>query len=67
VTDDDAGIGDEALDSIGGGLDVVDSIVDEEYLAFTGEFSLDRLFDALFVVWDDLGDDGSAVEWGGGE
>ncbi len=67
MADDDFCFGYELLDAVGGGLDVVDTVVDEVDLAFTREFPLDGALDALFVEGDDFGDDGAAVEWCGGE
>ena len=67
VSYDDAGIGDEVLEFLGYQVDRLDTVVDEVDLAITVEFANDGVFDAFAVEGDDFGDDGSAVDGGGGE
>ena len=67
VADDDAGVRDELADFIGDALNVVDLVVDEKDLAVAGEFALQCLLDAGFIVWDDFGDDAAAIGGGRGE
>ena len=43
MADDDAGVWDEFVDVVCDGVDVVDTVVYEEDLAFPSEFSLDGL------------------------
>ena len=61
MTDDDACFGDETLDVISDGLNVVDAVVYEEDLPIARQFTHDRALHALFVVRRDLRDDSSPI------
>ena len=61
VGDRDARLGDERADALGGLVDRVDAVVQEERLALAGQLALDRRRDQLLVVLAHVGLDRAAA------
>ena len=66
VRDPDPGVGDQVAEVLGGELDVLDPVVDEEHLALAEQLAADRLPDRPVVVLADVGEDRLAVLGRGG-
>ena len=65
MRDADAGLRHEVAEVLGGELDVLDLVVDEEHLAFAEQLAAERLGDGPVVVLADVGEDRLAVlGWG---